>query len=323
MAAKKNLKSAQQDSSSDEQSLNDLERLYKYVLENPKQVAVIAGVVVVCIVATVLYRMSSRAADHAVMTEYAAALTTIEDPAERVRALGNLLDQGAGRWKEEVTYMMGESAIQAKEYDKAREILSRVRTEFPQSEFAPRAAEGIAFLDENAGKNEEALKGYQEVKDQWKDTLTGKLQPLNIARVYESMGSIDKAIAAYNEEKQIFPDSTAARKADFELRRLKEAHPDLFPKEEEKPAAPATSVPAGTVVVPAPAPAPATPAPATPAPTPAPAESAAPAAPAAPAPAESATPPAPAAPAPTAPSEPAAPEPVPAPTEQPVAPAAK
>lgn len=344
MAAKKNLKSAQPDSSSDEQSLNDLERLYKYVLENPKQVAVIAGVVVLCIVATVLYRISSRAADHAVMTEYAAAMTTIEDPAERVRALGNLLDRGAGRWEEEVTYMMGESAIQAKEYDKAREILSRVLTEFPQSEFAPRAAEGIAFLDENAGKNEEALKSYQEIKDKWKDTLTGKLQPLNIARVYESMGSIDKAIAAYNEEKQVFPDSSAARKADFELRRLKEAHPDLFPKEEEKPAAPATSVPAGTVVVPAPAPAPsatpatpATPAPAEPAaptaPTPAPAESTAPAAPISPAPtpapAEPATPEAPAAAAPApaeqaAPAAPeSAPEPAPEPTEQPADPAAK
>lgn len=296
MAAKKNLKSAQQDSSSDEQSLSDLDRLYKYVRENPAQVAVIAGVVVLCIVATVIYRISSRAADRAIMTEYAAAITTVEDPAERVNKLDNLLKEGAGRWKAEVTYMMGESAIQAKQYDKAREILARVRTEFPDSEFVPRAVEGIAFIDENAGKNEEALKGYQEVKDTWKDSLTAKLQPLNIARVYESMGSLDKAIASYNEEKQIFPDSSASKRADFELRRLKEAHPDLFPKEEPAPAA-ATGVSPETVIVPspAPAPAPAAPAaPATPAPAPAPAEQAAPVAPApAPAPAEQQAPAAP------------------------------
>jgi len=291
MAAKKNLKSAQKDSSAEEQTLSYWEWPYKYVRENPQMTAGIAGLVILCIAAALLHRISSQAADAAIMTEYAAAMTTAEDPAERVRALGKLLDEGAGRWTPEVTYMMGESAIQAKEYDKAREILSRVRSEFSKTEYAPRAAEGIAFLDENAGKNEEALKGYQEVKDKWKDTLTGKLQPLNIARVYETMGSIDKAIAAYNEQKQLFPDSSSARKADFELRRLKEAHPDLFPKEEEKPAASAVSAPGETIVVPTPAAA--TPAPVAPAPAPAPAEQPAPTP--TPAPAEQPVPAAPAA----------------------------
>ena len=230
MAAEKK-KAGRHDLAAEEQQLTDWQRLAANIQENPKPYAIGAVLVAICILATVLYKVQATRADRAVSTEYATAILEVDEPAEKTSALANVLDEGAGRWTPEVIYMMGETAIEAKEYDKARAAFSRVRQEFPQSEYTPRAAEGIAFLEENAGNYDAALQAYQEVRDKWPDTLTGKRQPLNIARVYTSMDRLEDAIAAYKEQAQIFPDSAAAQMAQGELERLKQKHPDLFPEE--------------------------------------------------------------------------------------------
>ncbi len=266
----------------------------KWSVANPTAAIGVVVLVIAGILGTLGAVSYNNKANVAIMTEYAAAIVDTKEPAERVAKLGALLDSGAGRWTEEIMYMMGETAIEAREYDKAREVFGRLREQYPNSEFVPRAAEGIAFLDENEGKHEEALKGYQEVKDKWPDTHVGLSQPLNIARVYEGMGNLPKAVETLKEQGTLFPGSKAADRADFELSRLKSDHPELFPEEAKADAdAPANitvpvgaqiPVPAMNVQAPAPAAVPA-PAPA-PAPAAAPAEAPAPAEPPAAAPAE-------------------------------------
>ena len=261
----------------------DMMRLLMHAQEHP--MLYVGGVLFVafCIVAGLLIRASRIDAAAKITSKYVEAnLET--DPAARLTKLEAAL-KDAGDWTPEMTYVMGETAIQAQQYDKAKAAFETVRDKFAKSEYADRAISGLAFLQENAGDLDGAIKTYEQLAKDYPKGFATKLAPFEIGRLQEELGHLPEAIKAYQQQQEVFPESATAQKADQALKRLKEAHPELFP-EEKKPEA----------AVPAPAEAPAAPA-ATPAPaeapaaTPAPAE--APAAPAAtPAPAE-----APAAPA--------------------------
>jgi tetratricopeptide (TPR) repeat protein len=232
MAAKKRTPSGNEHLA-EEQELTDPQRLAKHAQENPAMyaAAVVLVVVVICGVMGLRHVQHSREVD--VMTTYASAELSTDDPADQVRALSNLVEDGAGSWDAEALYMLGETAIQAKEYDKARTVFTNVREKYSSSVYVPRAVEGIAFLDENAGDNEAALKGYEEVGEKWPNTVTGKRVYLHIARVHERMENVEAAIAAFQKQEEVFPESAAAMQAQRELARLERAHPDLFPEEEE------------------------------------------------------------------------------------------
>ncbi len=266
----------------------DMMRLMMHAQEHP--MLYVGGVLFVafCIVAGLLIRASRIDAAAKVTSRYVEA-SMETDPATRLTKLEAAL-KDSGDWTPEMTYVMGETAIQAQQYDKAKAAFETVRDKFAKSEFADRAISGLAFLQENAGDLDGAIKTYEQLAKDYPKGFATKLAPCEIGRLQEEQGRLPEAIKAYQQQQEVFPESGAAQKADQALKRLKEAHPELFP-EEKKPEA-AAPAPAEAPAAPAAAPAPAE-APAAPAATPAPAE--APAAPAAaPAPAE-----APAAPAAT------------------------
>ena len=210
-------------------SKSDFQRVQEYVQENPLFCAAAAGLVAVCLVAGILYWAHGVASEHEAMTRYAQAMAT-EDPAQRAAELEELA-QGPGRWAAEALYMAGESAIRAQEYDTAEAAFRRVREQYPDTEYVPRAVEGLAFLAENRGDLQEALEGYQEVSEKWPGSFAGRCQPLNIARVQEGLGNLGAAIESYQAQTELFPGSHAAAKAQAALERLSGKHPDLFPAE--------------------------------------------------------------------------------------------
>lgn len=254
----------------------DWQQAVDYVKENPK--TVIAGFVfvLVCAVLGAFYSLNAAVKDRHAMSVYADALNE-KDPTAKMEALQAVAATGS-RWSVEALYLAGEAAIEAKAYDKARETFQKVVDDHKDSPYAPQAAEGLAFLDENEGKLEEALAGYTKVFETWDSTFTGRRQPINMGRLQEELGKLPEAIASYKKQTEIFPESSVAGSAEQALARLKSEHPDLFP--EEKPAAEAT--PGAAPAVDAAPAAEATPAPAPEAvPAPAPAPESAPAAPAA------------------------------------------
>ncbi len=276
----------------------DMMRLMMHAQEHP--MLYVGGVLFVafCIVAGLLIRASRIEAAAKITSRYAeASLET--DPATRLAKFEDAL-KGAGDWTPEMTYVMGETAIQAQQYDKAKAAFETVRDKFPKSDFADRAISGLAFIQENAGDLDGAIKTYEQLAKDYPKGFATKLAPFEIGRLQEEQAHLPEAIKAYQQQKEVFPESSIAKKAEEALKRLKDEHPDLFP-DEKKPEAPAPA-PAAAPAAPAATPAPAE-APAAPAAAPAPAE--APAAPAAaPAPAEA---PAAATPAPTeTPAAPAA-----------------
>ena len=284
---------------------NDWQRLIQNIREYP--VLWCAGIlfVVVCVVAGMAYRVRAATSHQYSMTQFAKAVST-EDPAMRTTELGQLTERGP--MAADAMYLAGEAAYEAKDYAKAKEFFQKLRGEFPQSNHAPDAVEGLGFIAENEGDLDGALAAYNEIIEKWPTSVARRRQELNIARVQERKGNFKEAVEAYKSHSENYPESTFAPQVESSLERLKQSHPDLFPAEPapapvaDTPAAPAEAVPAPA------APAPAAPAVEAP---PASPEAAAPEAPAAPA-----APAAEAAPAPPAEAPATTPAPAEAPAQQ-------
>lgn len=199
----------------------------EHILANPALYGLSAALVVLFIILGGVYNASQRIKDKRIMTEYARAIAeeNTEDQLAKLEALSGK----AGRWNAEVLYVLGETAIAEQDYERAKQAFERVRAEYPDSEYVPRAVDALGFLAENAGNNEEALKIYREVLEKWGDSLIGKREQVNIGRVCESLDKLSDAKAAYEAQLTLFPDSEAAKNAQAALDRLKASHPDLFP----------------------------------------------------------------------------------------------
>ena len=259
---------------------SDLARFILHLRENPTLYAAGALLAVLAVFAGLVWRGAAESKEKQVMTDYAAALVDTEDEAIRATKLEQLAQSVSGPWGAEIVYMSGEAALSQGANDKAEAAFNRVLAEFPGSEYASRATEGLAFIKEAKGDHAGAATAYAEVATKYVGSFTAKLQPNNIARVKEASGDFAGAVEAYKQQLTVFPDSQAAIRAQEALDRLKAAHPDLFPA--EVPAADAAVAPEAAPAVEA-----------------APAAEVAPAADAAPAPTE-------AAPAPAAEAAPAA-----------------
>lgn len=233
---------------------SDLGRFLLHVRENPTVYAAGLLLTVLAVLAGFVWRGSVEASQRTVMSDYAAALLETEDEAIRATKLEQLAEQVSGRWAPEVVYMSGEAALSQGATEKAAAAFERVLKDFPQSEYASRAAEGQAYIAESKGDFQAALTGYQGVAEKYGATFTGKLQQNNIGRVQEALKNFQGAVDAYKKQQEVFPDSVAAGKAKEALDRLKLEHPELFPADAPAPAADAAVTP-DTAVTPAPAPA--------------------------------------------------------------------
>lgn len=208
---------------------DSLQRWLRHVQENPVLYGAVLVFVALCGVAGLLYRMNVAASERAFMTRYAAALE-IEDSKARLVEL-ELLAQENNRWTPEIVYLAGETAVRAQAYDQAEAAFKRVREEFANSEYAATALDGMAFIAENRGGYEQALALYQEAAGNYANTFTGRRQALNIGRVQERLGDLEAAVASYESQLEMFPDSNTAGEAREALDRLKKEHPELFPDE--------------------------------------------------------------------------------------------
>jgi len=206
----------------------DLAALVEQVKQNPALYIGAVVFIVICLVAGVLYRAHRDAVKRDVYSAYAAALDK-QDPKERLAALEPLLEKnGPSAAMAEIVYVTAETAYRAEDYEKAKALYERVRTEFPESEYVPNAVEGLAYIEEDAGEYDAALSTYQEVTQKWPTSFTARRQPLNVARVEEKRGNLEAAIQSYREQTTMFPDSNVARDAQAALDRLGKSNPELF-----------------------------------------------------------------------------------------------
>ena len=199
---------------------DDLAQLLADVKERPIVYGGIAAFLIVCLLAGFLWRASAVA-----------------------------------KRKDEVIYMAAETAYKAGQYDKAKASFERLRNDFKSSTFTPDAVEGLGYIAENSKDYDAAATYYKEVQTAWSDSFAARRQPMNIARVEEQRGKFAEAIAAYNEQLQLFPGSSLEQEAKAALARLEKSNPELFPKAEPivpaltTPVAPGAETPAAQVPV--------------------------------------------------------------------------
>ncbi len=207
---------------------NDLQRLWMHMQENLP--LYIGGVVfiAVCVVAGILVRVAGASSERETMSRYAQAML-VEEPAERLTQLGELAPD-AGKWTAEVVYVMGETAIEANDLEKARQAFERVGKEFAKSPYAARALDGIAFIEESAGNYQAALDAYQRVMNEYPTDFIARRKLYDIGRMQEKLGLLTEAATSYESQQERFPDSSVANKAEQALAKLKAANPELFPE---------------------------------------------------------------------------------------------
>ncbi len=210
---------------------SDVARFIMHLRENPTLYAAGVLLAVLAVFAGLVWRGAAESKEKQVMTDYAAALVDTEDEAIRATKLEQLAESVSGPWGAEIVYMSGEAALSQGANDKAEAAFNRVLAEFPGSEYASRATEGLAFIKEAKGDHAGAAAAYAEVATKYAGSFTAKLQPNNIGRVKEASGDFAGAVEAYKQQLTVFPDSQAAIRAQEALDRLKAAHPALFPAE--------------------------------------------------------------------------------------------
>ncbi len=209
----------------------EISSLWHSIREKPWQYGIGTAVVVAALLFTVGYQQHTKASNRTNYTAYAKAIEA-EDPAGQEKELESAV--AAGMSTPEVLYMMGETAIKAGEYDKAKSALERLRQEHPESKFVPDAVEAIGFIAQEAEDYDAALKAYNEVSEKWPQSFAARRQALNLARVYEAQGNLEGAVKAYQDQTRQFPNSSVAKEAEMSLSRLRESNPELFAEEAAK-----------------------------------------------------------------------------------------
>jgi tetratricopeptide (TPR) repeat protein len=206
---------------------SDWSALVQHIRAKPLLYAVSVAFVVFSGLVGLLYQVSRAGSEREMTTRYASALET-EDPGLRVAELEQVAAEG--KIAPHVMYMTAEGAYHAKEYDKAKAAFERLRAEYPESDLAPEAVEGLGYVAEEQKEDERAQAYYQEILDKWPASFAGRRQPLNIARCQERLGRLSDAVASYKREVEMFPGSYAASAAQAALDRLRKEHKDLFPE---------------------------------------------------------------------------------------------
>jgi len=211
--------------------------------ENPALYAGAALFILACFVLGLVYRVHTASVKEELLSQYAQALKEYE-PAKLVAALEPIAD-GRGPIHAQITYMLGEAALQAQDYEKAKQAFEKVRTQFPDSENVADAVEGLGFIAEQQNDPDTAIAYFREVTTKWPKSFAARKQSLNIGRVEENRGRFKEAMDAYREVALGFPGSHAASDAQDAVDKLAKAHPELAPPP-PAPAAPAEAAPASS-----------------------------------------------------------------------------
>jgi tetratricopeptide (TPR) repeat protein len=232
--------------------MQELANIALRVQSNPLPYA--AGVVVILasLAAGGLYQLLQTAKAKDASTDFASA-AFVEDEAARLAALEDVGGKNHA-WSDEALYLVAEERLAKKELDAAAQAYQQILASFPDSEWAPRAAEGLAYIDELNDVLIDAVTGYERVRDQWPDSFVARLQPYNIARACESMGDMERAVKEYQLQLTVFPESKVAEKAQVALDRIRGTHPALFgdtPTDDSPEAAPAAAEAAPAEAAPA------------------------------------------------------------------------
>lgn len=197
----------------------------KNIQENPGMWIASILIVVVVFASSAAFRLKGEINAREQASAYAAA-TDLQDPIERIAALGVIADSDS-RYATEARYLEGFTAMNEGDFATAEAAFTDIRENNPNFEFAPDALEGLGAIKESNGDYAGAIAIYNEVATSWPNTFAARRQPFNIGRSHDLNGNTEEAIKAFQEQLAQFPDSNVAQRASLELSRLQAENPGL------------------------------------------------------------------------------------------------
>lgn len=199
--------------------------LIQNVQENPGMYVASVVIVLGVFIGSALFRLNSDLKAQEQASVYAEAID-VEDPTERIAALGAVADSGS-QYAAEARYLQGFTAMDTEDYATAEFAFTDLRENNADFKFAPDALEGLGSIREIEGDYAGAITFYTEVMTTWPDSFAARRQPFNIGQCHEKNGAIEEAVKAYQEQLAKFPGSYIAQRADVELNRLQAEDPGL------------------------------------------------------------------------------------------------
>ena len=114
---------------------------------------------------------------------------------------------------DDARFLMGECALQLKEYDEAIQYYKQVVIDYPESPLRLDAVRGTATGWFHQGRYEEAIKAYEKVVEQSEDALVISHSLYLIGESYDNLGLYQKAGEYYGQVLTEYPQSAEASDA--------------------------------------------------------------------------------------------------------------
>ncbi|MFP6581420.1 MAG: tetratricopeptide repeat protein [Candidatus Hydrogenedentota bacterium] len=202
-----------------------IKSIIKNVQENPGMYIASVVIVLGVFIGSALFRLNTDLEAQEQASVYAEAMD-VDDPTERIAALGVVADSGS-KYAAEARYLQGFTAMDAEDYATAEIAFTDLRENNADFEFTPDALEGLGTIREIEGDYAGAVSVYTEIMTTWPDSFAARRQPFNIGQCHEKNGAVGEAVKAYQEQLAKFPGSYVAQRAEVELNRLQAEDPGL------------------------------------------------------------------------------------------------
>lgn len=191
----------------------------------------VAGVlfIILCLAIGGLIKMNSTVKDKETTTRMA-EIALVEDAGKRLEAYQEFSGK-AGRWSAEALYLQGETALELGDLAAAKEAFNAVLKDHGKSDFAASALDGIAFSLSEEGQLEEALATYEKLHEQWPSAFVSRRSFLAKGEILEKLDRPADAVAAYQRQRDLFPESSSAGEAEQAMEKVLERHPELVPED--------------------------------------------------------------------------------------------
>jgi TolA-binding protein len=133
-------------------------------------------------------------------SDYQSAIESFQDARDRIRSRGetskNIRDDAERRVRELVFLHGGQCAAQLKDWKQAIQWYDELRERFPSTQYLPQVFYETGFAYQQIGDNDNALKFFQEVADNYRNELAARARFM-MGEIYFANREFDKAIPEF------------------------------------------------------------------------------------------------------------------------------
>jgi tetratricopeptide (TPR) repeat protein len=209
----------------DEGAPEFLKGVERFVKERTRYAAVLGVVVLFAVIFVLVYFHYSRRREAQAVRQVEQALAS-ETVETQIPLLEDVLEEYAGTLPAaRALYYLGDAYYESGKYESARQCYERYLQSYPRGEFAPNAAEGIAYCAESEGKFDEAIEQYSTLLETYGDSYVAQHAWYNIGKCYELTGDQAGAAHSYENQVSLYPMSAWSDKAEARLGELRYALP--------------------------------------------------------------------------------------------------